>query len=139
MAGHPIPLPSPQGESRFYWDAARRGELWLRRCNGCGDAYFYPRDISPCCFSRDTEWMRASGRATLFSFAIVHRSPHPAFQDRAPFVVAIAELEEGPLMATDLVGLPAEPDPADLRIGMDLVVTFDDVSEEVTLPRFRPA
>ncbi len=139
MGGPGLPLPSPQGESRFYWDGARRRELWLRRCRGCGEAYFYPRDISPCCFSRDTEWMRASGRATLFTFTIVHRSPHPAFQEMAPFVVAIVELEEGPLMATNIVGLGAEPDPADLRVGMDLEVAFEDVSEEVTLPRFRPA
>ena len=133
------PLPSPQGESRTYWEGARRHELWLRRCNGCGEAYFYPRDISPCCFSRNTEWVRASGRASLFTFAIVHRSPHPAFQEETPFVVAIVRLEEGPLMATNIVGAGDPPEPGDLAIGMALVVDFEDVTGDVTLPVFRPA
>ena len=139
MAAGTIPLPSPQGESRFYWDAARRHELWLRRCNDCEEAYFYPRDISPCCFSRNTAWMRASGRGTLHTFTIVHRSPHPAFQDRAPFVVALVRLDEGPLMATNLIGLGSDPQPEDLTIGMELIVDYTDVTDEVTLPVFRPA
>ena len=139
MAEYRKPLPRPQGESLHYWDGARDHELWLRRCNGCGDAYFYPRDISPCCFSRDTEWILSSGRASLFTFTIVHRSPHPAFQADAPFVVALVKLEEGPLMATNIVDLPDPPGPEDLQIGMALQVVFDDVTDEVTLPKVRPA
>jgi len=101
MANYQKPLPAPQGESQLYWDKAREHELWLRRCNACNEAYFYPRDISPCCFSRDTEWFQASGKASLFTFTIVHRSPYPGFQADTPFVTAIVELEEGPIMATN--------------------------------------
>lgn len=138
MADYNKPVPVPQGESQFYWGKAREHELWLRRCNGCGEAYFYPRDISPCCFSRDTKWVQASGRATLHTFTIVHRSPHPGFQADAPFVTAIVELEEGPIMATNIVGID-HPEPDDLRVGMALEVVFEDVTDEVTLPKFKPA
>ena len=81
----------------------------------------------------------SSGRASLFTFTIVHRSPHPAFQADAPFVVALVKLEEGPLMATNIVDLPDPPGPEDLQVGMALQVVFDDVTDEVTLPKFRPA
>jgi uncharacterized OB-fold protein len=139
MANYQKPLPAPQGESQLYWDKAREHELWLRRCNACNEAYFYPRDISPCCFSRDTEWFQASGKASLFTFTIVHRSPYPGFQADTPFVTAIVELEEGPIMATNIVGFSGEPGPDDLKIGMALEAVFDDVTDEITLPKFRRA
>ena len=131
------PLPTPQPESDFYWQKAREHELWLRRCDDCGKAYFYPRDICPDCFSRNTSWVQSSGRGTVYTFAIVRRSPHPAFHADIPYVVAIVELEDGVRVPTNLVEV--EPDPAKVKVGMPVVVTFDDVTEEMTLPKFKPA
>jgi len=85
-SGYNKPVPVPQGESDYYWEKAKAHELWLRQCDDCGNAYFYPRDISPCCFSKNTSWIQASGKATLFTFAIVHRPPHPGFREIAPYV-----------------------------------------------------
>ena len=132
------PIPRAQPESDLYWQKAKGRELWLRRCNACGEAYFYPRDISPCCFSKDTSWIRASGKASLFTYSIVHRAPQPGFADDVPFVPAIVELEEGPRMATNVVGIE-EPTPEKLQIGMPLEVTFEDISDTIALPKFRPA
>ena len=131
------PLPVKQPESDFYWEKAQAHELWLRRCNACGRAYFYPRDICPHCFSRDVTWERASGRGTLYAFGIVHRGPTPAFRDHVPYVVALVDLEEGARMPTNLVDV--QPDPEHVRVGMAVEVTFDDVTADVTLPKFRPA
>ena len=36
------PIPVPQGESDVYWQKAKQGELWLRYCNSCNEAYFFP-------------------------------------------------------------------------------------------------
>jgi uncharacterized OB-fold protein len=131
------PIPVPQGESDEYWNKAKEGELWLRNCNSCGNAYFYPRDISPCCFSKDTSWIKASGKASLHTYAIVHRAPHPGFAQDAPYVVAIVDLEEGPRMPTNIV--IDDPTPENLQIGMALEVTFEDISEKIALPKFKPA
>ncbi|MCI0438522.1 MAG: Zn-ribbon domain-containing OB-fold protein [Chloroflexi bacterium] len=131
------PIPSPQGESDYYWQKAKARELWLRQCNSCGKAYFYPRDISPCCFSKDTGWMRASGRATLYTYGIVHRAPHPGFAQVTPYVTAIVELEEGPRMPTNIV--MDDPTPEKLQIGMPLEAVFEDISDTIALPKFRPA
>lgn len=130
------PLPIAQPESEFYWRKAKEHELWLRRCTTCATVYFYPRDICPACFSRDTTWIRSSGRGTLHSFTIVYRPPHPAFSDAVPYVVALVELEGAARIPTNLVGI--EPDPAKIRIGMPVEVVFEDVTPEVTLPKFRP-
>lgn len=131
------PLPVKQPESDFYWEKAQAHELWLRRCVGCAKAYFYPRDLCPGCGDRNVEWMQASGRGTLHTFAIVHRAPLPAFRDSVPFVVAMVDLEEGPRIPTNLVGV--EPDPANIKVGMAVQVDFADVTEEITLPVFRLA
>jgi uncharacterized OB-fold protein len=130
------PVPIPQPETDFYWEKANAHELWLMRCNACGATYFYPRPICPHCFSRDTSWIRSSGRGTLYAFSIVHRPPTPAFQDRVPYVAALVELEGGARLPTNLVDV--EPDPAAIRIGMGVEVVFDDVSADIALPKFRP-
>lgn len=131
------PIPTPQGESDHYWQKAKEGELWLRKCNACGEAYFYPRDISPCCFSRDTTWIKASGKATLFTYGIVQRAPHPGFVEDVPFVTAIVELEEGPTMPTNIV--IDDPTPENLKVGMALEAVFEDITDTIALPKFKPA
>jgi hypothetical protein len=133
----PKPLPIPQPESDFYWQKCRAHELWLRRCKACARAYFYPRDLCPHCFSRDTEWTKSTGRGVLHSFAIVHRPPTPAFRDAVPYIVALVDLEEGARMPANLVGV--EPDPAKLRCDMPVEVVFDDLTDTISLPNFRPA
>jgi len=131
------PIPVPQQESDEYWEKAKQGELWLRKCNSCGNAYFYPRDISPCCFSKDTSWIKASGKGSLYTYAIAHRPPHPGFAQDAPYVVALVELEEGPRFPTNIV--MDDPTPEKLQIGMPLEVTFEVITEAITLPKFKPA
>lgn len=130
------PLPVPQAESDVYWQKAKEGELHLRFCNTTGKAYFYPRDISPYCFSKDTTWIKASGKATLYTYAIVRRAPHPGFMGDVPFVTALVELEEGPIMPTNIV--IDDPSPENLIIGMPLEVVFDHVTDDIALPKFKP-
>ena len=112
-------------------------ELWLRHCRACDNTYFYPRDICPECFSRDTDWVQSSGQGTLYAFTIVHRGPVPAFRDRVPYIAALVELEGGARMPTNLVDV--DPDPANVKIGMAVQVTFDDLNDDISLPKFRPA
>ena len=136
-SGYNKPVPVPQGESDYYWEKAKAHELWLRQCDDCGNAYFYPRDISPCCFSKYTCWIQARGKASVFTFAIVHRPPHPGFREIAPYVTAIVELEEGPKFPTNIV--IDDPTPENLQIDMALEVTFDDITDTIALPKFKPA
>ncbi len=96
-----------------------------------------PGIAAPPCFSRDTDWIQSSGRGTLYAFSIAHRGPTPAFRDRAPYVPAIVELEEGARMPTNLVEV--DPDPQVIKVGMAVEVVVDDLDETISLPKFRPA
>ena len=131
-----ITPPVPQPESDFYWEKCKEGELWLRHCRACDRSYFYPRDICPLCFSRDTDWVQTDGRATLHTFAIVHRAPIPAFRDKVPYITAVVEFPGGARMATNLVEV--EPDPQVVKCGMAVEVVFEELDENISLPHFRP-
>jgi len=136
MADYTGPLPVPSPETKPFWDAARRHELALPFCKPCGLFFYYPRAACPRCLSPDLEWRAVSGRGTLHTFTVVYRGQR-GFPLGPPYVLAVIELAEGPRMMTNLIGIA--PDPATIRIGMPVEVTFEDVTAEVTLPHFRPA
>ena len=127
-------LPTPTPETRHYWEGAKQGELRIQRCNACSDAYFPPRPFCQHCGSRDVAVERASGRGTLYSYIINHLGA-PGME--APFAVAVVELEEGPRMMANIHDCPQTPEA--LVLDMPLEVCFEKVTDEVTLPQFRPA
>jgi uncharacterized OB-fold protein len=124
-------IPQPTPETQFFWDKARARELWLPLCVDTGRHFFPPRMFSPFTGGA-VEWRPASGRAKLASYVIVHRAA-PGFETEVPYIVALAELEEGPRMLTNLPGAPC--DPARLKIGAPLEVTFEQRGA-VSLPQF---
>jgi uncharacterized OB-fold protein len=71
----------------------------------------------------------------VYTFTVTHQNQAPGFRDELPYVLAYVELEEGVRLLTNIVGCP----PDEVRIGTPVEVVFDDVTTEVTLPRFRPA
>jgi len=77
-----------------------------------------------------------SGRGTVYTYAIVRRAPTPGFRGDVPYITAIVELEEGPRMMTNVVGVAAEPEA--ITVGMPVEVTFEDITDEISLPKFRP-
>ncbi|MFC9845799.1 Zn-ribbon domain-containing OB-fold protein [Streptomyces sp. NPDC060223] len=129
-------VPEVDAFTRPYWDAAAEGRLLVRRCGGCGRAHHYPREFCPHCWSEDVRWEPASGRATLYTWSVVHRNDLPPFGERVPYVAAVVDLAEGPRMMTEVV----ECAEGALRVGMELGVTFRGVGgvEEVRVPVFRP-
>jgi uncharacterized OB-fold protein len=126
-------VPTPTPETAHFWAGTRAGELRLQRCRRCENTYFPPRPFCPGCHARDVEVVAASGRARLHSYVISHRPP-PGFE--APFTIAVVELEEGPRMMTNLVDV--EPDPAALPLDLPLEAVFEPLTDEITLPLFRP-
>jgi len=129
----PIPMITPENEP--YWQACKQHELRLPTCASCGP-HFYPRSFCPTCGSRDLEWRQMSGRGAVYTYAIVRRAPTPGFRGDVPYITAIVELEEGPRMMTNVVGVAAEPEA--ITVGMPVEVTFEDITDEISLPKFRP-
>jgi uncharacterized OB-fold protein len=132
------PLPQPMTpEAKPYWDGAREGRLMLPKCGACGKTFMYPRVLCPFCASRDIGWIEASGRGRLHSFGIAHQILNKAFKVRTPVVLAMVELDEGPRLLTNLVEV--EPSPAAIKCDMPVEVVFERLTDQVSLPMFRPA
>jgi uncharacterized OB-fold protein len=130
-ASRPTPKPTP--ETQHFWDGTRAGELRLQRCAECQHAYFPPRPFCPKCSSRSVRVFKATGRGRLLSY-VINQRPHPAWD--GPYSIAIVELDEGPRMMSNIVGCPQTPEA--LVLDMPLMVTFEQVSEEIALPLFKP-
>jgi len=126
---------TPTPDTQPYWDAARNHQLALPECLSCRRFYFYPRDHCPVCLGREVRWRAVSGRGFLHTYVIAHH-PAPGFEADAPYVIAVVELEEGPRMMANIVGI--EPDPALLELDMPLEVVFTERGP-MTVPNFRPA
>jgi len=128
-------LPRIDEMSRPYWEGAKRHELLLQKCQECGHYRYPPGETCPSCLSDRLEWVKVSGRGSVYTWTVFHQAYHPAYKDDIPYAVVAVELEEGPRMITNLVNCRIE----DIKMGMPVEVVFDDVTEEVSLPKFRPA
>jgi len=129
------PIPALEEVSKPFWQGCRREELLLQRCNNCGRFQFYPRPLCINCMSRSLEWVRSSGKGAVYSFTVTHQTTTPGFAQELPYVFAIVELIEGVRLTTNIVGCP----PEQVYIGMPVVVVFEPISPEISLPKFVPS
>jgi uncharacterized OB-fold protein len=115
-----------------YWAAARDETLLVQVCQDCG-RFNLPASLAcPVC-GGELRWVPASGRGRVHTFTVFHKAYHPGFADQLPYNVSVIELDEGPFVLSNVVDV----EPEDLRIGDDVEVVFDAITDDVTLPRFR--
>ncbi len=128
----PRPLPQTSLDDEAWWSALRRHELLVQECPQCGKLTFPPRPMCPSCRSLERGWRKAGGRGRVYSWVVVRRPSHPYFADKVPYVVVLVEMAEG----FRVVGAIDAP-PEGLRADLPVEAQFDDVSDELTLLRFR--
>jgi uncharacterized protein len=129
------PLPHIDEESRPFWEAVQRHELYVQKCRDCGDVRYHPRALCTNCLSSRTEWLRSKGAGTIYTFTVTNQNQAAGFRESLPYVMAWVELDEGVKMLTNIVDCP----PQEVKIGMPVEAVFEDVTPEVTLVKFRPA
>ncbi len=119
-----------------FWEGTRQRQLRILRCQACGTYIHLPRPVCRNCQGFDLAFEQVSGRATLYSFTETHKAFHPYFVDRVPYLLATVALIEQPQLhfLSNLVGVSE----SDARIGMALEVDFEMLSDEITIPVFRP-
>jgi uncharacterized OB-fold protein len=127
------PLPTIDDDNRPFWDGARAGELRMQKCCGCGHIRYPISELCPQCLSGEFEWQRLSGRGKVFSTIVFHQIYHAAFAGEAPYNVSLIQLDEGPRMFSNVVGVP----PSEVKVGDVVEAVFEPLTEDVTLPRFR--
>ncbi len=114
----------PDRVTEPFWDGCNSGQLLIQRCRSCGRVQFYPRPHCRNCGALEPEWIEATGSGTLHTYSVVHRGA-PGFEQDAPYIAAIVDLDEGVRMVGNLV----EIDPNDVRVGMALRVVFRERSD----------
>lgn len=132
----PTSAPKVTADTAEFWKATENDTFLLRRCDNaaCGSIIWYPRPICPDCGSLETSWFEASGKGTIYSFTVVHRGQGP-WADHVPYVAAYVELDEGPRIMTNIVGV----DPAAVEVGMPVEVVWEDTGEGPKYYRFTPS
>ena len=131
----PVPAPERDGLNTPYWDSLAQGQLSYQHCNACGHAWLPARSECPACLGDQWRWEKAKGGAKLISWVVYHVAFHPAFARRLPYNVAVVELDEGPRLISNVVGID---DAETLKIDQKLRLVIEDECG-TAIPRFVPA
>lgn len=134
MQEYSKPLPEVNEENRPFWEGLRERALRLQKCGNCEHLRYPISRWCPRCLDEAAEWVTVSGRGQVASTIVFHQVYDPAFAGDIPYNVALVRLDEGPQMFSNVVGMP----PSDVAVGDRVEIVFDDVTPQVTLPRFRP-
>ena len=136
MAEPTRPLPNPnEADTRAFWEGTKDKELRYQKCNDCSTVVFYPRRHCTGCLGNDLSWHTASGQGTVYSYSVVRQSYHPFFRSRVPYAVAWIDLDEGPRLLSNVVGVE---DPLnEVQIGQRVEVEWEE-HEKLSIPLFRP-
>ena len=121
------PAPVINLETAPFWAAANEGILLLKRCETCGEVHFYPRAVCPHCLSLKTQWFKASGKASIYSFSVMRRV-------EIPYVIAYVSLSEGVTVLSNIVDVDIDQ----IAINDKVEVTFRRSESGQFLPVFRP-
>lgn len=127
-----VPAANTYTQTQPFWDGAKEGRLMLQRCNATGKLQWPPRPLSIYTGRRDVSWVTVSGKATLYSWTVT-RAAWPGHEDRIPYICAYAKLSEGIRLLCNLI----DCEPEELKIGMPLHLTWDDLDEGAPYPAFK--
>ena len=127
-------LPILYPEEKPFWDAAKAHQLKLQRCKGCGKVIYPVGPTCPSCLSKEFEWETMSGKGVVDNLIVFHKGWTPYLQTKVPYAVVQVKIAEGPRLTTNMLGIK----PEDIKIGMEVEATFEDVTDDVTLLQFQP-
>ena len=126
-------LPSPQPGTKPFWEGCKQHRLLLQKCGDCGTFQFYTRVICTACSASTLEWVAASGAGTVVSWTVVRHPVSEAYADDIPYVIALIKLQEGPTMMSQII----DSDVDSIQSGLAVDVSFQDWTDEISMPVFR--
>ena len=136
MADPTRPLPNLRDlDTQAFWRATKDQRLTYQQCADCGTVVFYPRRRCTGCLSANLAWKESAGEGTVYTCSIVRQSYHPFFRGMAPYAVAWIDLDEGPRLVSNVVGVE---DPSSVHIGMRVKIRWEE-HEALCVPLFEPA
>ena len=134
-----MPLPSTDDPfTQGFWEHTKKHELVVQKCNNCGTFRHSPTPVCYNCLSWDFEWHKVSGKGVVFSYIINHYPAMSILKERVPYNVLLVEIPDAGniRMVGNLIdGTPNE----DIHVGMEVEVTWEEVTDDVTLPQWKLA
>ena len=128
------PLPLIDLWNGPFWEGCKAGKLMAQKCDQSGEIWLPPSPISPVTRTDAWSWVELSGQGRVWSWVVMHQRYFKSFSEDLPYNIAQVELEEGPMLISNIVGVANE----DIQAGMPVQAVFEDVTDEFTLPRFTP-
>lgn len=128
------PLPRPDADDKFFWDGCKEHKLLFQKCQKCGLVRWPPSIICSNCYSQDTEVIESTGKGRIYTYAIYHQAFHPGFKSEVPYMTALIELEEGPHFLSNVI----DCEPSDVECDMPVEVVWENITQEFSLPKFKP-
>lgn len=103
--------------SRFL-EGLRDGELWGRRCEGCGRTMVPPRMYCELCFRPTDAWVRLKDTARVVTYSVSYVNADASRREgEQPIIVAVVEIEgASPMMG--MLHLLGETSAEELAVGM---------------------
>ncbi len=130
------PLPrADEFDTREFWAGTRDKEFKYQQCDGCDTIVFYPRRHCTGCTTGTLQWKVSQGKGSVYTYSVVRQSYHPFFRNKVPYAVAWIDLDEGPRILSNIVGV--EDAVNDVEIGMKVEIEWEE-HEELNIPLFRP-
>jgi uncharacterized OB-fold protein len=123
-------LPEVSDLNREYFAGLDAHELRLQVCDEDGSYRFPASPVCPLCLSSRFTWTAVSGKATLWSWIVMHQNYFEAFADELPYVVAFVQLDEGPFIMSTVTD-----DVDALTIGATLQLSVESVGDQ-PVPKF---
>jgi len=128
------PAPTPNADTRPFWNSCNEGRLIVQHCRACGHVQFYPRALCVRCGGRELDWRDAAPAGRVYSFTVAHRAPSPAFRPDVPYVLALIDLDDGFRMMMNVVDCA----PDAVAIGMRVRIVFEERGGQ-RIPQAAPA
>ena len=129
----PKPVSEPDELTEPFFAAGEEGRLLLACCNVCGELRLPTSPACPACLGEGFSWQEVSGRGTVYTFAVMHQRYHPAWEPDLPYTIAVIELDDGPRMPANIIGVENDS----IAVGMPVEVVWEREGE-APVPRFRP-
>lgn len=133
----PLPRAADPDLTQPFWDATKRNELVIPHCNTCDEHFWYPRAACPRCLTENWDWSQVTGMGRLHAYTVVRQPGNPAFNDDVPYVNALVMLDEGVKIFSNLVDV--DVDGGGWEIGMRLEAVYEQLNDDFTLVKFKPA
>ena len=133
IPGIPLLRPRVDLDNQGFWEAVKQHKLVFQKCKDCGLLVHRPRPMCPRCNSMEREWAPSTGKGVVYSWVnfVYANAAYPGI--KVPYTVVVVEMAEGVRMISNLYDVK----PEEVYVGMPVEVVFDDIADDLTLPKFR--